>query len=131
MKVSEAMELISNIYIPGVVSYYENFKTDPWWSAHKNLERVMGMRDPGLTESVAQNFHDRCVELIERFKRDGKESEDIRPIDAMNMSVANVNAWYSRKHKSCFKCGSFKDLKIEALPNSVDVVLVCRECKAQ
>lgn len=126
MTLSQALDRVSSHYVPGVVKYYGQLTPDPWQSAHDELERIAGIFDPAIVEPATERFVTRCLELIERFKQDGKASKSTSPADAFAMSPESVAAHHSRKQKHCAVCESKEGLKIvAATPGSMDVVLLC------
>lgn len=129
MQVSEALERVSAAYAPGVAAHFQRYPQDPWWQAHEDLERVMQIQDPELTQAAAVTFHNRCLELIERFKREGRESPQPSNRDAFNMTVDQVEAHFSRRRKVCSKCPADKNLRIRSVPGTMKVVLICKECE--
>lgn len=131
MKVSEALDRVGQIYVPGLAAYFEQFKPDPWLAAHEDLERVMIAGDEAMTEAAADGFLNRCTELVDRFKRDGVPPTKMDPVrDGFNLgNVGRVAAHMSRKNKDCAKCGSKEKLKIVPVQKGgTDVMLLCESC---
>jgi hypothetical protein len=128
MKVSEALQQVSDAYVPGLIAHYEKFQPDPWWQAHAELERVMQIKNPELSEAAAIKFRDRCLELIERYKREGTPTTGATRRDGFNMNPNSLRSWHSRRQKICVHCESDQYLTIQSVPNSIEVVLICESC---
>lgn len=127
MTISQALDRVNQAYTPGVVKYYAQLKPDPWEAAHLELEKIAGVFDPAIVEPACERFVNRCLELIERFKQDGKVSQSTSPADAFAMGgEKRVQAHHSRKQKHCAQCESKEGLRIVRVsPESLDVVLLC------
>lgn len=132
MRVSEALETVGRRYIPGVVHHYAGMKTDPWQKAHDDLEIVMRMEDPTLTEVAAGKFVQECARLIDAFRDLGTAPQSVAPIDGFSMGDPDrVGVYMSRKHKHCVRCGSKEGLKLMSDPkDDRGVFVVCQECAA-
>lgn len=130
MKLSEALERVGAIYVPGVVKYYGQLNPDPWQAAHDELEKVAGIFDEDIVSAATARFVSRCEELVKRFKQDGQQSKSVSPADAMALgSTQRVSAHLSRRFKKCCRCDAKKDLKIVPVGDgSMDVQVICEAC---
>jgi hypothetical protein len=132
MKVTEAIDRVGALYVPGVVAYYGRLTPDPWQKAHDDLERLAGVVDENELTAPLEQFIARCSELIERFKREGSPSKIQAPEAFLMASARQVQAHMSRKHKRCARCDSKENLRIvPASPGSMDVMLLCLGCQAK
>jgi hypothetical protein len=133
VRVSEALNAVSRIYVPGVAKYYDALKPDPWFAAHEELEKVMLEGDQAAIESAADRFVARMTELVERFKREGAPSKGVSAADGLFMGDdKRVRGWQSRKAKECVQCGTKEKLKLMSNPkDKVDVVVICHDCAAE
>jgi hypothetical protein len=127
MKVSEALSLISEQYVPGVVSFYGSQSPDLWQRAHDDLEKVMSLCDHAMNEIAAQRFHDQCIDLIQKFRASNSPSKAVSPVDALNMSDPDrISRYQSVKRKRCIHCGRGEKLKIQNV-GKTEIQLVCAD----
>lgn len=131
MRVSEALEAVGKSYVPGVAQHYGQMTPDPWQKAHDDLEMVMRMEDPSLTEIAAERFVQDCVRLIGAYLAIQKPKAVITPSDAIHMgSERRVHAHFNRKVKDCFYCYAKENLCLMTDPlDERSAIVVCRDCK--
>lgn len=130
MKLSEALQSVSRIYVPGVAKYYAQLNPDPWQAAHDELENIIGVFDEAKCGPTCERFVSRCSELILRFKQEGRPSKSVSGADAFTMaSRESIDAHLSRKLKRCAKCEVKTGLDIyPVLGSDTDVFLLCKQC---
>lgn len=130
MKVSEALEQVSKMYVPGVVAYYGKMRPDPWEQVLSDFEKIMQSHNQDLIEAAAERYVSRSCELIRQFKENQIVSKRVTPMDGFAMgSEQRVEAWTSRKDRACL-CGEKKNLKIIAMNDgSHGVKVVCGKCE--
>lgn len=127
MTLSQALQRVSEFYVPGVVKYYAQITPDPWQMAHDDLERIAGNFDPVVVNPATERFVERCRELVRRFADDAAPAKSVSPADGFAMSRRAIDAHMSRKQKKCAVCDSKEGLKIVPVePGSMDVMLVCQ-----
>lgn len=133
MRVTEALEVIARLYVPGTVHHFSKKDPDPWQKAHDDLERIAGIVDDDTIAPVVDRFVQRCAELIEEFKREGAASKSVAPIDAHILGERDrVDAYLSRKNKHCAKCRSKENLKIVPFRvGSLEVQVLCGPCSSR
>lgn len=131
MGITEALEQVGKLYIPGVVAYYEKLNPDPWMEEHEKLNKIVMQCDPELTEVACERFVRRCSELIERFKRESTVPGRVSRKDAFAIGdESRVRQWQSRKGRYCFYCDSTENLTLESDGmDALDVRILCRACK--
>lgn len=130
MKFSQALQEISEAYVPGTVAFYGRQNPDLWQQAHDELGKWLLHGDPLLLEAAVCRFLSRCIELVDRFKRDGGFAEPLSLGDAFILGDPNrIDAWESVKEQVCAKCRDRTNLKIVPTGlRGVDVTLLCRDC---
>lgn len=133
MKVSEALEKVSQIYVPGVVKYYGKMDNDPWQQMHDDLEQIIGIQDEDIVSAACTRFVSRAQELIDRFKRDHGPSKSFDPADAFTIGNEDRhNNQWSVRRKRCALCSGGKDLTLEPVgPNALEVRVICASCKSE
>lgn len=132
MRLSQALELVSARYVPGVVSHYAKQSPDPWQQAHDDLERIAGIMDEATATPVLERFVERCTDLIGRYLAEKDPTKAATPADHFAGGEDRIRAHMSRKLKQCFYCDSKDALKIMPLePGSIEVILACRECATE
>ena len=133
MKLYEALTKVSAITVPGVVAYYAKQNPDLWQAAFDELDQISNTFDPLIVEPVTNRFVNRCIELIDRFKREGEFSISVSPADGFAMgSEKRLEQQASIKQKRCLHCGSANDLTLQRIEKkSFDLQIVCMDCKDQ
>jgi len=114
MKLSEALEKVNAIYVPGCVAYYEAHKPDPWQAAHDELESIDFKNEEAVSQA-AERFVSRCQKLITRYVEDREAPPTkISIIDAFSLgSEKNLEAKTSVVEKKCWACGEQRNIKPE------------------
>lgn len=132
MTLSQALERVNQAYVPGIVKYYGKLNPDPWQAAHDELDRIAGTFDPSIVVPATERFVSRCLDLIERFKQDGRASKTTSAADGFAMTPESVARHHSRKLKQCARCESNLGLKIVPVTaGGVDVMILCAEHAAE
>lgn len=130
MTFSEALDQINLAYMPGLVRYYAKQSPDPWQAAHDQLEKVLVLKDEELLDVAINRFLNRCMALIEDFKKQNIAPRSLDPADGFHMGEQKLKEFNSRREKYCVQCESKTDLSIVSDPkDKVSVVLVCLYCK--
>lgn len=127
MKLSEAIDEMERIYIPGAIAHYERINPDPWQRANDEMERDLVKGNPSLAEVAVERWIFTMRALLERFRQEGQPSEPIS-LDAFMMG-SRWNETESTEYLVCAKCGSGMDLSPCLSPESGRSVMFCRKCK--
>ncbi len=131
MKTSEALQLINKAYVPGIVAHYAKQNPDLWQRAHDEWEKSFSHSDDQVRDSATQAFVDRCLELIDRFKRDCQPQKPGLS-DALNLDGNRFDAARSVRTKECASCRKSAALRIVRLgPSALDGALLGDECKIE
>lgn len=129
MKTSEALNDVSRAYVPGVVAHYAKQTPDVWQCAHDEWETSFFLADEAVRDAATLAFRDRCMELIERFKRDSNPQAP-RLSDALNLHQPRYDASRSVRKKECAACRGSDGLRIVRLSaDALDVTLLCGRCQ--
>lgn len=133
MKIGEYLDQVAANYVPGVAAYYKPLNPNPWDKAHDEFQESLQSKDLEIMLAAAQAFASRCLELIERFKRDSQPSKGVSVIDAVHMmSEERVMAHQSVKYKECYKCRTKEGLGLESYgEEALQVRVVCKACKVK
>lgn len=131
MRISEALEKVSQSYAPGVAEYYNRFTPDPWFEAHERFEQVILLQDDAMTAAAGEEFVAECKRLVERFQRDGKPARGVSAASALYMGdEKRVKARQSVRYQECAGCGTKENLTLQAIgPEALEVQVICRQCK--
>lgn len=131
MTVSEALNKVSAVYVPGVAGYYDKVIPNPWQKAHEDLERLMLLKDDAILRAGLDRFVSNCIGLIKAFESISAPAKYVSPADAFHIGdVDRVRHWQSRKQKHCYKCETKEKLTLVSDPNDpVRTLIVCKDCK--
>lgn len=133
MRVSQALEEVSQVYVPGVVQFYDKQTPDPWQAMHDELEQIIGIQDEAIVSAACLRFVARAKELVERFKRDSTPSKSYSYADAFHSSgeVQSDNDWSVRK-KRCVVCSGKDNLTLETVgKDALQVRIICKTCRTE
>lgn len=131
MTFAEALESVSKKYVPGVVSYYGKFSTDPWQRAHDELNSQIEIHksDPKLHSLACESFVERCLQLIEKYKLMDDDVKTITPADAFALGdETRFNKWLSLKEKFCMRCQKRDNLSMRTDEDGL-YFMKCSECE--
>lgn len=133
MKIGDYLDQVASAYVPGVAAYYQPLNPNPWNRAHDDFQESLKSPDFDHRLDAAKAFASRCLELIERFKRDSQPSKGVSVIDAVHMmSEERVMAHQSVKYKECYKCRTKEGLGLESYgEEALQVRVVCKACKVK
>jgi len=132
MTAVEAINKISEFYVPGVIDYYARLDPDPWQKAFDDLHAaILAAPDHKGDFPPAHTFLGRLRELCERFKVEGSPGARFNPItDAWALgSIQAVDQARSAKEECCYRCDGKEMLRIERDPASNRVFVVCKRCR--
>jgi len=130
MKISEALELVSKNYVPGVVAFYGKTQPDLWQEAHDVLEQAMLTKDLSIMEAAAGVFAHRCLGLIQKYSQFNSPTK-IQAQDAFVIGdPQKVLEQQSLEDDFCVICESKERLMPQIDPEDFTrVFLICIECK--
>lgn len=132
MRVGEYLEKISAAYVPGVVAYYDRLDPSPWQQAHDDFQEALKISDWEYRRHAAKTFSEKCIDLINRFKREGRRQQEISNSDAFHLGPAHLAAKQSAKYRECYNCRSKEKLGLESYgPENLQVRVVCSSCKGK
>jgi hypothetical protein len=123
---------VEKIYIPGMISFYENMAVDPWQQNLDSLEaEVMAAgTDVASVESAAAKALASAQAMVTHFKVHGEQAKQLSLADSFMIgnpkTVRDVSATMQRV---CYSCQSSTQLSIQAISGSARVRLVCKSCK--
>lgn len=131
MKMTDALEVVSKMYIPGAVAHYDRMKPNPWQKAHDEFEGMILHSSGELREMACSRFIDKIRILLDRYKKNLIDIPDVSPVDAFILGdVDRVKRFQSRKNHCCFVCES--TLNISLISNDkAQVAVVCAPCKSK
>lgn len=132
MKCSEALEKISEAYIPGTAQFYAEQENNPWQAAHDEFEtEIVATSSWSEKEKAGETYYHRCFLLIERYKHQRIRTDGISFLDAFHIgNVDRFDHLDGLRSKHCCKCQSKIGIKIIAVSkDSVEVEILCSECK--
>lgn len=137
MQISEALDQVSKMYVPGVVEFYEDSKTNPWQAAHDRYEAMLLLwtGQPEYFDKMAEaakNFVQDCKKLIETFKAlHPEQPELITNHDAFHISdEQRVRELQSLAGDNCQGCGASHGVRIAFNQKENKHALYCKECVA-
>ena len=132
MKMSEALETVNNLYVPGVVEFYARAKDDRWQLAHDEFEGsvVIYEGDPSIYEKKVSAASDRFVARITdlKIRGAGRSKDTGHVIGFYSNSERQADARMSVSDGRCAKCGSERNVRIKLLRGTGSPGLYCHAC---
>lgn len=128
MKLSDFLEAVNAMYIPGLVKFYAGMKPDPWQAAHDKLEVSLLTKDPQIIADATKTTFNELKRLRDAYAQGVQTKPQPEPYEAFfNPSIADN---FENQIEACRVCGSKKDLvTMSTGAKSSELMIVCKTHK--